>query len=193
MQTVTKPPHKLQTILDKEWVRHAYPNEFSFETMPSGGQKICITTSAGYVDLIMSLAATLPEPFFILYVLIVSRKAENQAARYQSKEISRAELQAFFERFEGFFENDGRHHIWIHSPEGSSTLVYDNHDVIYAYGTLEAFSTVLQNNGLKLVEARQPLGPHGHCYNEKFDACENDLLKFWQWKQSPLQPQDDPR
>ncbi|MGI8964975.1 MAG: hypothetical protein ACR2H1_02685 [Limisphaerales bacterium] len=183
----------MQTIQGKEWVRHTYANEFCFEKMSSGDQKICVTTSGGYVDLILSLAATLPEPFFILYVLILSRKAENQAARYQSKEVTRAELQTFFEKFEDYFDNDGRHHVWVHSPASSTTLVYDNHNVIYAYGSLETFSTVLQNNGFKLVEATQKLGPHGHCYNREFDSCENDLMKYWQWKQSPLQPQDDPR
>jgi hypothetical protein len=193
MQSVTTKPTKLQTIQGKEWVRHIYQKEFCFEKTAGDGQRICIATSESYVDLILSLTATLQEPFFILYVLIVSRKAEHQPARYQSKEVSRAELQTFFDKFEDYFENDGRHHIWIRSSESSATLVYDNHNVIFAYGPLETFSTVLQNNGYKLAEARQKIGPHGHCYNQEFDTFENDILKYWQWKQSPLQPQDDPR
>ena len=84
----------------------------------------------------------MPEPFFVLYVLVVSRKEENETARYQSGEVSRAEVQAFLERFEDYLENDGRHHIWIHSPESSATLVYDNHDVIYCYGPLEILITI---------------------------------------------------
>ena len=186
-------PAKLQSIQGSEWVRHGYANEYSFETTSTGSRRICITTSTGYVDLLLALAATLQEPFFILYVLVLSRKQENEAARYQSGEVSHQELKAFFEHFEDYFENDGRHHIWIHSPESSATLVYDNHDLIYCYGSLETFSTVLQNNGLKMVETLQGVGPHGHCYNEEFDNCEGELLKFLKWKKSPLQPQDDPR
>jgi len=193
MQIVTKKPTKLQSIQGSEWVRHIYPNEFSFETTSSGNQRICVTTSSGYVESLLALAATLPEPFFILYVLVVSRKEESEAARYQSAQVSHSELRAFFERFEDYFENDGRHHVWIHSPESSATLVYDNHDLIYCYGPLETFSTVLQNNGLKLVAEVQRIGPHGHCYNQEFDNSEGELLKFFRWKKSPLQPQDDPR
>jgi hypothetical protein len=193
MQTVADKPSKLQSIQGGEWVRHVYPDEFCFETTSSGTRRIRVTASSGYVGLLLALAATLPEPFFILYALIVSRRQENEAARYQSGQVSHSELNAFFERFEDYFENDGRHHVWIHSPERSATLVYDNHDLVYCYGPLETFSTVLQNNGLKLVDEIQCVGPHGHCYNPEFDSCEGELLKFFQWKKSPLQPQDDPR
>jgi len=193
MPTVMNKPTKLQSIRDGEWVRHVYSNQYCFETTSSGSRRICLTTSNGYVDLFLALAAILPEPFFILYVLILSRKQENEAARYQSGQVSYSELKAFFGRFEDYFENDGRHHVWIHSPESSATLVYDNHDIIYCYGPLETFSTVLQNNGLKMVDEIQRVGPHGHCYNQEFDSCEGELLKFLKWKKSPLQPQDDPR
>ena len=176
-----------------EWVRHVYANEFAFEATSTGSQRICATISTGHVDFLLALAATLPEPFFILYALTLSRKQENEAARYQSGHVSCSELKAFFEHFEDFFENDGRHHIWIHSPAGSATLVYDNHDLIYCYGPLETFSTVMQNNGLKLVEEIQLPVPHAHCYNQECDPCEGELLKFLQWKKTPLQPQDDPR
>jgi hypothetical protein len=193
MQDVTTQPTKLESLQGGEWVRHTYPNEFCFETTSSGNRRLRITASTGYVDLLLTLAETLPEPFFILYVLVLSRKQENEAARYQSGEVSHVELKTFLERFEDFLENDGRHHIWIHSPECSATLVYDNHNVIYGYGPLETFSTVLQNNGLAVVEEMQGVWPHGHCYNQEFDSCEGELLKSCKWKKSPLQPQDDPR
>jgi hypothetical protein len=193
MQTVTNKFTKLQSVQGSEWVRHVYQNEFSFENTSSKKPRICVTTSAGYVDLILALAATLPEPFFILYVLILSRKQDNEAARYQSDKVSYLELKAFLERFEDYFENDGRHHIWIHSPESSATLVYDNHNLLYGYGPLETFSTVLRNKGLKNVEEIQRVAPHGHCYNQEFDSCEGELLGSMRWKKSPLQPQDDPR
>ncbi len=160
---MTNKPTKLQSIQGSEWVRHVYSNEFAFEPTASGNQRICLTTSNSYVDLLLALAATLPEPFFVLYVLVLSRKQEHEAARYQSKQLTHSELKTFLERFEDYFENDGRHHVWIHSPESSATLVYDNHDLIYCYGPLETFSTVLQNNGLKLVDKVELAVPHGHC------------------------------
>src|SRR5579883_2983354 len=98
-------PIKLETLQGKEWIRHVYGKEFCFQTTASGGQRICITTPDGYVDLLLSLSAVLSEPFFVLYVLIVSRRDEHSAARYQSKEVSRTELHTFFEKFEGFLEN----------------------------------------------------------------------------------------
>jgi hypothetical protein len=194
MQTATQKRIKLQSIQDNEWTRHVYPNEFCVETTPSGTQRICITSSSGYVDLLLALAAALPEPFFVLYILVVPRRTgETNAARYQSNEISHAELKAFFERFEDYLENDGRHHVWAHSPQNSATLVYDNHDVIYCYGPLQIFSAILGNNGFKTVDQIQCLGPHSHCYNEEFDNYEEEALKFFNWTKSPLQPQDDPR
>lgn len=194
MQAATQKPTKLQSFHGNEWVNHVYPDEFCFETTSSGTQRICITASSGYVDLLLALAAALSGPFFILYVLVVPRRTgEVNAARYQSKEISYIELKAFFERFEDYLENDGRHHVWIHSPQNSATLVYDNHNIIYCYGPLQIFSTILGNNGLKVVDHIQRLGPHSHCYNQEFDNSQEEMLGFFQWRKSPLQPQDDPR
>ena len=194
MQTATQKPIKLLTIQGSEWVRHVYPDEFCFETTSAGTQRVCITASTGYVNLLLTLAATLPGPFFILYVLVVPRRTgENNAARYQSGEVSHAELTAFFEHFEDYLENDGRHHVWIHSHQGSATLVYDNHDIIHCYGPVQIFSTILENNGLKAVEVIQHVGPHGHRYNDEFDNCEEEVLNFFEWRKSPLQPQDAPR
>lgn len=52
-------------------------------------------------------------------------------------------MEGFLREFRAYFESDGRHHIWVSSLQASAlqasaTLVYDQHDVIYAYGPLES-------------------------------------------------------
>ena len=86
-------------------------------------------------------------------------------------------------------ERDGRHHIWVMSLPAKSTLVYDNHNVIYAYGPIADFQTGLEVAGLKGGEVRLPV-PHHHRYNAEFDDVERGILKHWDWRVFPLQPGD---
>jgi hypothetical protein len=133
----------------------------------------------------------LPEPFGLLYVLVVSR-CDRTPVRYQSLyPTSRDETSRFLKTYCDFLEGDGRHQIWVMSLPGESTLVYDNHDVIYAYGPLEELQHALEVSGL----ARGPvelLAPHQHRYNPEFDDAERRILGHWPWLECPLQPGDDP-
>ncbi len=83
----------------------------------------------------LDLLEVSPEPFCILYVLTIPR-SEERPGRYESAPVSREEARQFLSRFREFFENDARHHIWIKSIDGPDLLVYDKHNVIYAYGPL---------------------------------------------------------
>jgi hypothetical protein len=90
------------------------------------------------------------------------------------------------------FEQDGRHNIWIHSPGENATIVYDRHQIVYAYGPIELFKSVLIKNGFK--EA-QSLGqhvsvPHEHYYHPEFDEEEVSIIKSFDWRKSPLREQD---
>jgi hypothetical protein len=139
----------------------------------------------------IDLLRVMPEPFWILYVLTVPRGG-SQDGRYQSANaLLRQQAQEFLIRFDQFLENDGRHHVWVKAVSGSDLLIYDKHNVIYAYGRLAEFEAVLSDRGLTKVEAVRFPSPHTHKYNASFDQDERDVLRYWNWKQSPLQDSDE--
>jgi len=75
--------------------------------------------------------------------------------------------------------------------DNSCLLVYDNHDVIYAYGPLAEFEDILRSNGLTQCEAVSFPAPHTHRYNVEFDQQARDIMKHWEWIRFPLQESDD--
>jgi len=133
----------------------------------------------------------LPEPFGVLYVLLVSR-CGNTPGRYQSPyPTDRAETSGFLKTYRDYFEQDGRHHIWITSLQTQDTLVYDQHNLIYAYGSLNAVQMSLDVQGLTFASVGIP-SPHTHRYHPAFDDTETRLKKHRTWMQFPLQPSDAP-
>ncbi len=131
------------------------------------------------------------DPYGLLYVLHTPRGGAAEAGRYQSPEpINRDQLTSFLHRFGSLLEGDGRHHFWISAVDGSSLLVYDNHDVLYAYGPLADFEAILHDNGLKEVQEVLFPVPHLHRYNAEFDGLVDDLMHYWPWKRFPLLESD---
>ena len=182
--------YKFGWIPDQER-KYEYPNVFAIEKT-TGPERLIIAPTSQQVSLILDLLYTMTEPFCILYVLIVPRGG-SQAGRYQvSQPIAKSEAEMFFLRFEEFFESDGRHHIWIGSEFTSDLLVYDNHNVIYAYGRLQEFERLLVKRGLANVDCVRFPSPHTHKYNEAFDEKEREVLRCWEWRHFPLQSSDDP-
>jgi hypothetical protein len=70
-------------------------------------------------------------------------------------------------------------------------LIYDRHNVIYAYGPLDAFREVLAAEGLKEVPSVCFPSPHSHHYHQSLDSEEERLLQYWDWQRSPLKESDD--
>ena len=67
-----------------------------------------------------------------------------------------------------------------------ATLVYDQHNVIYAYGAnLEVFEQALRERGFTEGAVRFPV-PHQHKYNPQFDNQERQILSHWEWIHFPL-------
>jgi|SRR5579863_216285 hypothetical protein len=169
--------------------RYEYPDVFSLEKT-SRLQRLVIAPSANQVSLMLELLGVMPEPYGVLYVLVVPR-SDVEAARYQAASFkSRTETEGFLSRFKDFFENDGRHHIWLASPPSPDMLVYDRHNVIYAYGRLPAFERIVVSRGLSKVEAVEFPSPHTHHYNEAFDREQEEVLRYWPWVRSPLRDND---
>lgn len=157
----------------------------------TGPSRLVIAPAARYVELMIRLTAAMKGPFGLLYVLLVPR-AGGESGRYQSPApVSSAELETFLWQFQDLFERDARHHLWIGSSDNSSLLVYDNHDVIYAYGPLAEFESILRSNGLTQCETVSFPVPHMHKYNEELDQQAKELMKHWEWIRFPLQESDD--
>ena len=70
-------------------------------------------------------------------------------------------------------------------------LVYDRHNVIYAYGALDKFKKILTAQALAETPKIKVPSPHVHYYNKEYDADCRALLEYWSWQRSPLREQDE--
>lgn len=169
---------------------YRYPNVWAIE-QTSGPCRLAIAPENSQVDALLNLIETMPEPFWILYVLVVPRKG-NEPGRYQSPEPqTRDAMGRILREFKAFLENDGRHNLWIKSESSPAMLVYDRHNLIYGYGPLEEFEAILSKMGLKESPSIQPPVPHSHHYNASFDIDEHRILEYWPWHYTPLKDTDD--
>ena len=181
--------HKFGSLIGSEFIPYSHPNAWAVEKT-SGPDRLVIAPSSLHIELMTKLAGVLPEPFGILYVLLMSRQ-DNDLGRYQCPSpCTREAMESFLRGFKEYFESDGRHHIWVASIPAGATLVYDQHNVIYAYGPLAEFKKILHREGL----SEQPISfpaPHVHNYNQQFDEQEQEVLDYWNWRRSPLRPDDE--
>jgi hypothetical protein len=170
--------------------RFEYPNIWAREKT-SGPDRLVIAPHADYALLLTKLAECLEPPFLLLYVLAIPRGG-GEPGRYESKySFSRPQLQVFLSDYAEFLEKDARHNLWIRSTSGEGMLVYDRHNVIYAYGQLELFATVLHASSLtESNDVRFP-SPHAHHYHPQFDSDENRILRNEEWTRFPLRPGDE--
>lgn len=120
-------------------IPHHYADTWTREAT-SGPDRIIIGALSSQTQLMSRLADVVAEPLLILYVLTVPR-SENEPGPYPLEREARRE---FLTSFAEFLERDGRHDFWLASPDGSATLVYDKHNVLYGYGPLDAFERVLE-------------------------------------------------
>jgi hypothetical protein len=168
---------------------HRYPNVFHRQGLPDGQQRLRIGPGRKHVELIIELIECLPEPLRLLYVLVEPR-GRHQPGRYEAaSEMSFDDAENFLREFADFLQSDGRHHLWVASP-GFGTVVYDRHDLIYAYGPVEKFVSVLQANGLKEGNVEIP-ATHWHGCHPEFDDALSQVLSRFRWVHSPLRSGDD--
>jgi hypothetical protein len=185
---------RMEIIYKFGWIpneerRYDYPDIFAVEKT-SGPTRLVIAPSANHVSILIDLLQVMSEPFGVLYVLVVPRGG-SEPGRYQTTNpVSREQAEKFLKRFREYFENDGRHSIWLASMSDSDQLVYDRHNIIYAYGRLPEFEDVLSGRGLANVEFVRFPSPHTHNYHAAFDQDERDVLCHWDWSRSPLHESD---
>jgi hypothetical protein len=180
-------PYKFGILKGKDFEPFKYGNIYWIEETPSY-RRLCIG-SDDPLEVIFNLAETLSGPFYILYVLHTPRSG-NEAARYQSPKLSLETARGFFHEFGEFFQKDARHDVWLHSQGDDSTIVYDRHDLIYAYGLLDNFIKILRDSGFREKEVKIPV-PHCHNYYPEYDRYENSVVKDFAWAKSPLREEDE--
>jgi len=182
-------PNSVQTGVE---TIYKHPNVYGMDITTSGRDRLIIAPSEEHVRLIIDLIDVMPEPLWILYVLVDPRGgSEKDAGRYQSSDVSRPEAAEFLRRFNDFLEYDGRHNVWVKSAFSPDLLVYDRHNVIYAYGQLREFEAVVAKWGLSRSNHFQVPYPHYHRSNTIFDTDQRAVLRYWNWWQSPLCDEDD--
>jgi len=169
----------------------AWSCEPSYARQVVGGlERLVIASGAAPVQLLRELLPLLPEPVWVLYVLITPR-SEAPAGRYQSATPhTREEVLALLDRFEEYFARDGRHNLWLAAPPVGQ-LVLDRHEVIYGYGPIAEMVARLKEKGFAPVETIRVPVPHSHHFHEEMDADEHAVLEYWEWVPSELQETDD--
>lgn len=181
--------HKLSHQSGDAWVEHSHPATFKIETTSSGSERFVAGVPAGDPTILERLVESIEPPYFLLYVLHTPR-GEGQAGRYQSPSLSLSEFQSFLERYSTFLSGDARFDIWAHSPSENATVVWDRHNLIYAYGSTERFAMALRKLGFEQGTPNVTF-PHQHHYRAELDADAASVLKAFEWRYSPLHPEDE--
>lgn len=180
---------KIEALVEGEWQPHRYANMFLREPT-TGPERLRIGPRDRHSQLLLGLAAEIAPPYKLLYVLHTPGTAAI-AARYESPALDRREVEELFGRFAAFFAGDGRHDVWLHSGPDEATLVWERHDLLYAYGPLERFETVLLRYGLRRGGPLAIPSPHSHRYHDEWDEAEGALVQFLQWRITSLRPEDE--
>lgn len=201
VETPTSHLYKFGTIhpLTGTPTRHRHAHVWRRQRTNDGRERLVITPNRDAIGLMAALSRYLPEPLGALYVLLVSRRRAHETGRYQQEEAfhRREEAEMFLREYQEFFENDARHTIWLLSrTAGQARLVYDRHDVLYAYGPLEEFADALGRLGLRQAESDDEVAipaAHTHHYHAEYDVMEMDLLARRAWLPFPLVDEVDNR
>ncbi len=180
---------KIAHLINNEEVLFLHPMEYRNESITGGVRRIVVGMPSTQPEVFIELCKTLPEPYFLLYVLHTSRD-ETKLGRYQTPALSTQDLDEFFTLYLDFILNDSRFDFWLHSPNSGATIVCDRHNLLYCYGSPDPYINILKqyefsegNPGVKF--------PHVHYYHSEYDFMAKKILKDYDWGWSPLQPSDE--
>lgn len=181
--------YKLSHQAGDVWVEHSHPATFKTETMSGGSERLVAGAPAGDPTTFQRLVESIEPPYFVLYVLHTPR-GEGDAGRYQSPSLSLSEVQSFLTQYSAFLAGDSRFDLWVHSPSENATVIWDRHNLVYAYGPVERYASTLR--GLGFQEGAPNVSfPHQHHYRSEFDSDAAGVLKTFEWRYSALQPEDE--
>jgi hypothetical protein len=181
--------HKLSHQINNEWVEYSFAPIFMEQTTNTGNKRLVVGVPGGDSTVFTKLVGSLEPPYFLLYLLHTPR-GEGEAGRYQSPELDSENFHAFLNRFSSFFSSDARHDIWAHSPSENATVVWNRHNLIYAYGPLQWFCSILRGLGFDEGTPNIPF-PHQHHYRAEFDTDAAAVLSAFAWQHTPLRSEDE--
>jgi hypothetical protein len=172
--------------IDVPWIQDDVKLRFKYR---NGTECIKITTSGSQSDLLIKLLPFINGTWYMLYTLLITHHG-NKPGRYQSVEFeNRIDISTFINKYKQYFDEDGRHNIWVGSTTTSDLIVLDNHNIFHYYGDVDGVDRLLSE--YKVAEIVIP-NPHSHHYNGNLSDKENELLSEFEWKYFPLQPGDNP-
>jgi hypothetical protein len=176
--------HKLSWLAGSEWLEHSHPPTFAREQ-----NRIVAGVPRGEPEVFARLLTSLEPPYFVMYVLHTPR-GEGRAGRYQSPSLAASQVWEFIGKFKGLLSQDARFDIWGHAPSENGTVVWDRHNLLYAYGPVETFVRELRALGFSSGAPSIPI-PHSHSYHPELDVDARDLLASFEWSWSELRPEDE--
>ena len=180
---------KISELQGDGWVDRDCQAAFAREKLASGIIRLAISLPRNATSTFRSLVELMREPFLVLYILHTPR-GEGEPGRYQSEEISSAQLDKFLERFERFLASDARHDLWVKSEPVDDMIVWDRHNSIFVYGDLAKFDQALNTLGFS-EQVPSTLGVHQHHYRQEFDNEAAAILSVFDWRRTPLRPEDE--
>jgi hypothetical protein len=182
--------HKLSVRSDdEEWIPFYHPKTFTIEKLKNGSRRLVAGAPDGKPSTFATLLDCLSPPYYVLYVLHTPR-GEGEPGRYQSPLVTADNVHAFLNRFSTFLTVDARYDLWAYSPTDKGTVVWERHNLVYAYGPLEQYSSALESLGFEPGTPGIP-SPHQHHYRGEFDSDAKALLSDFEWTYTPLQPEDE--
>ena len=180
---------KIQTWQREDWAPLQGRPCYVKETLRGGAERLCGWIPSGDPAVFSALVQTLAPPYLLLYILHTPR-GEAEAGRYQSEELSRQQLADLIERHAPFLASDARFDLWGHSMADDATVVWDRHNQLYCYGSLDRQAKALRACGFS--EKQPPaIGAHRHFYRADMDALASSFLSACSWRHSPLRPEDE--
>jgi hypothetical protein len=188
---IPEEPFKIGTHVRGEGIVEFQYNNVFQRQQTEERERLVIAPATGHIDILLRLVREIPSPYWVLYILMVSHTESVETGRYQlDEEFDEDGIRSFLSEFREFFEGDARHHLWVGSRVDDSLLVYDQHNVIYAYGLVDQFAAILNAQGLHEGEVNYPF-PHTHHFRSSLDHYEAELLDRHPWTRYPLEEQDE--
>jgi hypothetical protein len=160
------------------WVPVLHQNLYHAQNI-SGVNRLLISTSGDPLTLLKQLLNFYGEPYRFSYFLINATES-GTPTRYELSLLNRESLVGILDSYATLLRSDARHHIWIHAS-GGGTLIYDEHDWIYAYGSQSEIVEHLQSLGFADGIPEIPF-PHLHNEDRSLDAEQEKMLEAYDWK-----------
>lgn len=157
----------------------------------TSGEKVTASPAGSSLESLAKLVGSMAGPYALVYVLHECYTFRPEG-RYQAPQpLSAKALGDFLTRFADFFEEDGRHGLFVLSGSEPCAVGLDRNGMVTAYGEKGRWPPVMRSlafsEGIVSPRPRRPRVP-------EHDASEAQLLAAmpWQWNSLELSDLDLP-